>query len=230
MVEVRHPGLDVAQDLRERRGLLIIGTEMLWKVGKACEERTMEGEARQAYAVMCILMEQLDQIDQALAVLGEGTVRQSTLAMTCPGCGAKNAAAAVLNVLLPDDQEAAWETLKCASCGEEVGHYRKDTKGLPKGYALTVYGVMDYEKDGRTLEERLPEAAALARYNVSDPEQLPPAEELRVKALLAGGDPVAIEHGSVSAEARKRRDIRSKLEEARAKMEMALPRSEEDDF
>lgn len=231
MAKVEHPRLDVAQELREQRGLLTLCVEMLWRIGRRCEEKKLDHEARQAYAVMCVLMERLDQIDQALAVLGEGTVRQTKVEMVCGHCATKNGATARLNVLLEDGEQAQWETLRCSACGADVGHYRKDPSGMPKGYVLAIEGVLDYEKDTRTLEERLPEAAAIAKHGVVKPEELPSAEELRVKALLEGGVPVGVQHGEVPEEIKKRQDIRRQLEEAKRKMQMKMPmKGEEDDF
>ncbi len=214
--------MDVLNDLRDRRSQLQILAQMMAQVGKECEGNKMETAARKAYAAAFVAMEWMDQIDQALAVLSGNVTREVRVTLVCPKCGREQGCQAVVNMLLP---EGEWKDVECTSCGGHVGHIRADLPRVPKAYALSVYGVVDYGPDTRTNEERKPEALALAKGTVARAEELPPAREMR--AALYGetlGDPVALSHG------REIEDLRSRLEKAKSKLGKVAKPKPDDDF
>ena len=220
--------MDLVQDLRERRGLFQTCAQMMILVGKECQGKEMEAAARKAYAAAFVMMEQMDQLDQALAAIDEGVMRPMEVEVVCAKCGVAHNLRAVMNMLVSQEDQT-WDDVKCLSCGEHAAHIRRDSEKVAKAYSLTVHGVLGSEKDTRTNEERMAEAQAVVKDSPVNSDQLPPAQELRATLLGEMVNPVVIEHGNGHDET-ERSDIRKRLENAKAKIRSRDAQSDENDF
>ena len=209
--------MEIVQDLRDRRGMLQLIVQMMVKVGLECEKREMDTEAKESFAATYYLMGQMDEIDQALAAIEQRSMRSIEVDIVCTDCGVVQNSKAVLNILMPPESQELVQ-VNCSSCGNvHIGDVRNDSPDLPKGYSLTVYGVLDSEREDRTYEERRPEVLALGKGTEANPDDLPPVGEL--KAMLWGetfGSPVAVQHGD--SDDGKVKDIQTNLEAAKALM------------
>jgi len=222
--------LDIVKDLRDRRGLFQLMVQMTVKVGIECEKAGMDTEAKESFAATYMMMGQMDEIDQALAAIEQRSMRSIEVDIVCTDCGVVQNQKAVLNVLMPPESQELVQ-VNCSSCGKvHIGDVRNDSPDLPKGYSLTIYGVLDSEREERTFEERRPEALALGKGTEANPDDLPPVVEM--KAMLWGetlGSPVSVQHG-VDTKNGQVENIRSKLDAAKALMPGADSTNDEDDF
>lgn len=220
---------DLIQDMQARRGLFSVCVEMLYDTGRACEKQGMDKEAREAFAAMCVLLDQIDHYDQAMAGIGGKTLDARDVDLTCPDCGEKNGVKAVANILMPEGQDPQWQEVSCGSCGEKAGFVRKDQGGAPQGYAVTVFGVTGYERDDSTIEERLAEGASIAKNGAAKPDELPSTEELKAKAVDTAGVPLAVGKNGDRENAPDRRSIQDMLTRARSKVHGPQKQAEKPD-
>ncbi len=182
--------MDVAQDLRSRQAMLRICIELLWKAGKVSDAHETLGVSKAVYGVGVILTDMVDEFDQALAAFSGKMVRNFEVEMVCTGCGTISNVDARLNILMQGEGESL--ALEC-DCGKEIGHYRSDPAGIPNGYSLTISSVLGAKRENATVNQLRERMAEIATTDVTDVNQLPDIEELRI-GMLIELPPIAICH------------------------------------
>lgn len=221
--------MDIVQGLIERRSLFHTVTQMLIHAAVECDEKGMEASARLIYAAAYVQMEQMDQVDQALAAIDGCVTRIVEVDLVCSGCGDIQGGRAVINLLISEDEQG-WEDVSCLSCDKgHIAHIRHDEEKIPTAFVLTIQGIVDFEKDERTNDERKPEAKVIGKGGEGHADELPPASELR--ATLYGetkGELVVVQHESKQDAVKQ--DIRAKLGAAKAKIGQATDDDDEEDF